>query len=289
MKLLATVDVLKKFESYLDVKPSSIRTYLTGIRSFQNYLKGNTKPTRQDVLNFKKSLTETLKASTVATYLAGVRRFFQWTETERLYPNITRGVKAPKLNKGFKKDIFTSTQLKEILRTIDSKRDYAVFSLMATCGLRTVEVSRARVEDLRQLNGQAVLFVQGKGRNEKTEFVKLSKPVEAALCSYLNGRKYQSEFLFTGEGNKNQHGQLTTRTISAIAKNAMIHAGFNSNRLTAHSLRHTAITLALLNGATLQEVKEFARHENVSTTLLYSHNIDRVKSNIEETISRRIF
>ncbi|MBQ6738435.1 MAG: tyrosine-type recombinase/integrase [Synergistaceae bacterium] len=289
MKLLATVDVLKRFENYLDVKPSSVRTYLTGIRSFQNFLNGNTNPNRQDVLRFKKTLCETLKPSTVATYLAGVRRFFQWTDTEKIYPNITKGVKAPKLNKGFKKDVFTSTQLKEILRTIDNKRDYAVFSLMATCGLRTVEISRAKVEDLRQLNGQSVLFVQGKGRNEKTEFVKLSKPVEAALCSYLKERKYQSDYLFTGEGNKNQHGHLTTRTISAIAKNAMIHAGFNSNRLTAHSLRHTAITLALLNGATLQEVKEFARHENISTTLLYSHNIDRVKSNIEETISMGIF
>ncbi|MBQ6738426.1 MAG: hypothetical protein IJP41_08230, partial [Synergistaceae bacterium] len=60
MKLLATVDVLRRFENYLDVKTSSVRTYLTGIRSFQNFLNGNTNPNRQDVLRFKKTLCETL-------------------------------------------------------------------------------------------------------------------------------------------------------------------------------------------------------------------------------------
>ena len=68
---------------------------------------------------------------------------------------------------------------------------------------------------------------------------------------------------------------MTTRSLSRIAKGAMIEAGIDSKRLTAHSLRHTAITTALRAGASLQEVKTMARHADINTTLIYSHNIDR--------------
>lgn len=55
-------------------------------------------------------------------------------------------------------------------------------------------------------------------------------------------------------------------------------AGFNPPRLTAHSLRHTAMTLALKGGATLQQVQQFARHRLIETTLHYAHNLEYVQN-----------
>ena len=66
-------------------------------------------------------------------------------------------------------------------------------------------------------------------------------------------------------------------------------AGYNSEKLTAHSLRHTAVTLSLLGGNTLQEVQQFARHTDISTTQIYAHNLDRAKNKCEETIAEAIF
>jgi integrase/recombinase XerC/integrase/recombinase XerD len=48
------------------------------------------------------------------------------------------------------------------------------------------------------------------------------------------------------------------------------------DRLTAHSCRHSAVTFALLGGATVQEAQALARHSDINTTLIYSHNIDRL-------------
>ena len=48
---------------------------------------------------------------------------------------------------------------------------------------------------------------------------------------------------------------MTTRSISRVAKNHLIEIDLNSDRLTAHSLRHTAATLNLLNGGTVEETK----------------------------------
>ena len=60
--------------------------------------------------------------------------------------------------------------------------------------------------------------------------------------------------------------------------------GLNSDRLTAHSLRHTAITLALKGGATIQEAQALGRHANINTTLIYAHNIDRLTQAPERKI-----
>jgi site-specific recombinase XerD len=82
---------------------------------------------------------------------------------------------------------------------------------------------------------------------------------------------------------------MTTRSLSRIVKNSFINTGLNSNKLTAHSLRHTAITLSLLGGASLQEAQAFAGHTNITTTQIYAHNIERANNKCEATIANAIF
>jgi integrase len=43
------------------------------------------------------------------------------------------------------------------------------------------------------------------------------------------------------------------------------------DKLTPHSLRHTAITLALDAGAALRDVQDFAGHRDPRTTRRYDH------------------
>ena len=162
---------------------------------------------------------------------------------------------------------------------------------MATCGLRTIEVSRANIEDLRNLGGEMILYVQGKGRKDRTEFVKIPDPLLRAINDYLSlrGNAPDDAPLFAGIGNRNRDGRMCTRTISQIAKKAMRSAGYNSRRLSAHSLRHSAVTLSLLAGQSIQEVQSFARHANISTTTIYSHAVDRIRSTCEASIASAIF
>ena len=69
----------------------------------------------------------------------------------------------------------------------------------------------------------------------------------------------------------------------------MRRAGYDSDRLTAHSLRHTAATLNLLAGGTLQETQQLLRHSSINTTTIYAHNLDRAQSKSEERIANAIF
>jgi len=144
---------------------------------------------------------------------------------------------------------------------------------------------------MRTLGNDTVLYIQGKGRDEKTEYIKLSAPVEAAIREYLKTRQDAAPTapLFTSLSNNSKGQRMTTRTVSGIAKDGMREAGYNSSRLTAHSLRHTAVTLSLLAGRSLAEVQQFARHANISTTQIYNHALDKAKNGCSEAIAKAIF
>lgn len=297
-RLNSISDLADKFVSYLDISALSVKTYNSGIRKFLTFLHDNgiTNPTRNTVVLYKKALMSRYSANTTGLYLATVRRFFAWCESEGLYQDIARGIKSPRIDKGHKKDAFTANQLKQIISDIDrqslkGKRDYALFCLISATGLRTVEVIRADICDIRNVGGEDCLFVMGKGKTSKSDFVKLTEPVMKAITEYLKarGEVADNEPLFGSLSHRNFGGRMTTRSISRICKQAMRHSGFDSRRLTAHSLRHSAVTLALMAGMSLQEVSQFARHSNVSVTMIYAHDVQRLKSRVESAISSAIF
>ena len=297
--LVTSQSILNDFFSFLDVSEKTSATYQRALRQLFKYFTQHaiSTPSYEDILNFKKSLEASgRKSSTIALYLAAARRFFSWTEKRGFCPNVATGIKPPKQERGHKRDFLGATQLKAIFsgmkrNTLQQKRDFAIMALMSVGGLRTVEVSRANIEDIRILGDFTVLYVQSKGKHDKADFVKLPAQVLNAINEYLELRGNVSDTapLFAGIGNRNRNGRMTTRAISGIAKNAIRNAGYNSSRLSAHSLRHSAVTLSLLGGMSLSETQAFARHSNIQTTMIYSHTVDRIRSMCEDTVCSMIF
>lgn len=278
-------DMFHSFMQYIDVKDKSLETYTRSLKQFFNYItvKGITEPTRQDIVQYRETLKADKQPATVQLYMIAVKQFFKWTDKVGIYPNIADNVKGVSVSKGMKKDYLTTGQVKDVLSRIDTetvkgKRDYAIIALMVTCGLRDIEVSRANVSDLRTRQNSTVLYIQGKGKDDRESFVVVPDSLEKVIRDYLKARGGNSKALFTSNSNHGKGDRLTTRSISRIVKTAMINAGLDSDRLTAHSLRHTAVTQALIAGQTLQEVQQFARHSNINTTLIYAHNLENEKN-----------
>ena len=299
--LTATIsnDLLASFINFIDVAEKSVETYERALAQMFYFFQDNgiSQPTREDIVAYREHLKASgHKPTTIQNYITACKLFFEWTAQEGIYPDIAEHLKGAKLSREHKKDYFTSKQVKRILDgvksdTLKGKRDYAIIALMVTGGLRTIEVQRADIEDLRTLGNDTVLYIQGKGRAEKADYVKISAPVEAAIREYLKarGKTAPTEPLFTSASNHNNGGRMDTRSISRIAKEAFKKAGYDSSRLTAHSLRHTAVTLSLLAGKDITEVQQFARHTNISTTMIYNHALDKAKNSCSAAITEAIF
>lgn len=293
-----SADLFQRWITYIDASPKTVSTYTRAIKRFFLYLQeaGISQPTRETVVQYREYLKQDHKPTTVQSYLTAVKLFFQWTDQECLYPDIANHVKGAKLDAGHKRDYLTSKQAARLLEGVDRSslkglRDYAILSLMVTTGLRTVSVIRADIQDIRTVGDDVALFYQGKGHEEKATFVKLAPPVEEAIRAYLKSRGPADKTapLFASIAHRNNGQRMTTRSISRLAKEHLVSVGLDSDRLTAHSLRHTAATLNLLNGGTIEETKQLLDHASINTTLIYSHALERSKNKSEIRIAKAVF
>lgn len=310
--------LLQRFVEFIDVKDVTARSYAVCLRSFAEWMRDNgvSQPTRADVLDYVRFLAEphprrarydrpsskpgsamTLSAGTQARYLRAVKLFFSWTAQEGLYPNVADHVKGAKVRAdNTKRDPLTREDALAVLRSIDrsdaaGKRDYAMILLCITAGLRIIEVQRANVGNMETLAGQHVLYIQGKGHDEADTYKKLTPEVYAAIADYLGtrGKLDGSAPLFAGVGMRSRGQRLAEPSISRIIKNRLRAAGFDTHRITAHSLRHTSVTFLLEAGATIQEAQHHARHASPETTGIYAHNIDQRKEQCEQRVYDFLF
>lgn len=292
-------EMLDRWILFIDAKPRTVETYAKAMKQFYQFLadKGIQQPKREDVIAYRDMLKDEGKtSSTIQVYITAVRLFFRWLSVEGIYPSIAEHIKGAKVSTAHKKDYLTSNQAKTLVNaistsTIQGKRDHALLTLMITTGVRTIEVERANVGDMRTAGDNTVLYIQGKGKDDKSEYVKIDQRVEAIMRDYLAeaGITDPSAPLFQSMSNNSKGKALTTRAIRGIIGKYLEITNLKSDRLTAHSLRHTAVTLSLLGGLTLQEAQQYARHANITTTQIYAHNLEMATNKGSETVANALF
>ena len=287
-------NLFDKWILFAQVKDSSAKAYSDGIKYLADYFAANhiSRPTREDFLNWRDFLKNNYSVATANLAITSAKLFLSFLHSEGYIPNNpAEHLKGLKQVKGHKKDALSGDDVKNILETFDTsnnlgKRDKAIFALMVTAGLRTIEVSRANLEDITRRGRKFFLYVQGKGHEEKDAVVKIPDAVYNLLQDYLStrGKIQGADALFVGK-----RGRLTADAISRIVKAGMRRAGYDSSRLTAHSLRHTCATNALKNGATLRQVQQMLRHTNIAVTQIYLHELDRLDNNAEDLAAQNLF
>ena len=264
-----------------------------------------------------KRITTSCRPGTAAQYLRTVKQFFTWTDAAGIYPNVAQGIHAPKIRTdAFKKEALTAADVQNIEKTMLSepiieagpgesyptdtisgsqrhseqqKRLYAMFLLAVNAGLRTIELSRAKIQDLEIRNGNAYLYIFGKGHTEPDQRKPLAPEVYQAITDYLRTRSAPlepSSPLFTATGNRSGGKPIAARTIGCMLKAAMRRAGYDSDRITAHSLRHTAGTSVMRITNNLYETQMYMRHESPCTTEIYLHNDNEEQ---EQAIARQLY
>lgn len=304
-----SADLFRRFIEYTDREPTTTKGYITCLRQFANWITatGTTQPERADILAYKEYLNgahfgrsgaELLKAGTKQQYLRAVKHFFKWTAAEGIYPNIADNIHGVKINHDtHKKDALDREAVKIIADHIDrstesGKRLYAMYLLCISCGLRTIEINRANIEDIKKTGDRTYLYLQGKGHSEHDQPVLLIPEVKAALQDYLQSRTdtpTAKSPLFASTSNRSKGKRIAPTTISTMLKEALVSAGYDSDRLTAHSLRHTSGTGAYKATGNIYLAQKHQRHADPSTTEIYVHAEEREERNTEQQVYNYFF
>ena len=276
-------ELVDRFIASQDVKESSKLLYRRTLKQYFNWVDKKSyllsEIARPQLLEYKEELLNSNMSSlTVGSYITSVRRFYEWTEANKFYPNVAKGIKTPKRKQQFKKQPLLPAQATALLSYYQDKalRDYAIVNLLLRTGLRTIEIIRANVEDITFKVSQRVLLVHGKGRDEKDNFVLLTDKTYQPIAEYLatRGKVNGSEPLFTSTSNNSKGERLSTRTISYIAKEGLKAIGLDERAFTAHSLRHTTAVNILRAGGSLEQAQMTLRHSNPATTQIYTSTLN---------------
>lgn len=245
----------------------------------------------KDVISYRKRLIEEgYTKSWIYNQINGIKRFYQYLSKHHLRLNIdphyavdiTESLKNEFKRDNAHKETLTPEQAKQLIlslkenrRCIWQYRDYAMIYLMLTTGLRSVEVRRAKKKDLRGVNQEHILDIQGKGRDSADEYIKITSGVKEAIDDYLKKRKDKNPYLFISHSRTStKFLNLNRMFFQTMLDRVLKEANLDDIHITAHSLRHTAATLNLKRGGSMEQTKRFLRHTNMSNTLLYAHHID---------------
>ncbi len=276
-------EIVGMFVASQDVKESSRNLYTRTLSQYFLWIEKTGRNlnslNREDVLEYKDSLLSSgLSSLTISSYLVVVRKFYEWTESLKIYPNIAKGIKTPQRKQAFKKQHLSEIKSRELLEYYREKslRDYAIVNLLLRTGLRTIEVIRADVGDITFKGDRRVLLIWGKGHTEKDSFVVLTDKTYLPIREYLNSRKgvKPGDPLFSSNSRQNKGERLTTRTISGICKEGLREIGLDGKEFTAHSLRHTTAVEILKKGGEITDVQKVLRHTSPVTSQIYTESIE---------------
>jgi len=192
------------------------------------------------------------------TYISSIRVFYTWATAEARYlrTDPSRSITLPRVRRALPRPI-VDEDLALALDDADP-RLLAILSLMAYEGLRCVEVSRLRAEDVD--HRLMTLTLHGKGDKERT--VPLHPHTLEALARY---RLPDRGPVFLAEGGMRKgRAPILPSTVSVIVSKHL------PGRWTAHQLRHWFGTNFYRTSKDLLLTQEVMGHDRPETTSVYA-------------------
>jgi site-specific recombinase XerD len=295
----------------------TLRSYISQTKQYLDWCRDNLlqplDAEAEDIKQYRQYLVQSgYQSSTIATKLNIVRIFYKAALAHGLIKsNPAQKIKAPKDRKDPASRItfMEAEELKFLLGEIQCQltraktnkqklvflRDRVLIGIMSLEGCRTVEMHNLRVQDLVKQGIKTGLQVSAK---RASRVVPLTDKLTTQLDEYLEmrqkvwRRKIQpDDYVFVSLSNNSKGKQLSRRSIRSIIDNYLVATNLKhtpGRTLSAHSLRHTAGTLALRTGSDLRQVQDLLGHADPRTTSIYAHVGDRWKNNPADNIEHEL-
>ncbi len=244
------VEDVKKYQKYLqknkNMQPHSVKTYLSSLRRFCNYLVKNDVLEKNPVKRIK--LKNPIKTNSL------------------LYLN--------------------SNQIEGLIKGIDPMtpdglRDFTIFSLIIYCQLSEYEIATLNYEDVQLHRKKWYLNIRGKERSGN-EIIKVVEQAAESLLMYMS--KYDPSLhdghpLFFSFSNRSKNRQLSIRGIRTIVEKRMSECDSINiiyKKPTISILRNTSAILFAKRGESVENLMKRFKLKHRPTAEKYYKYIDKI-------------
>lgn len=181
----------------------------------------------------------------------------------------------------------TQKQAKELLKAVNhdsltGPRDFALLQTLLRCVLRRSEAAAMDFEHIEPMGRHWILRLPHT-KGGSNQYVKIPKICVDSINQLKDVYGWSSGPIWRSLSNNSLGDRLSPTSIYRIVRKISKKAGIKS-QIGAHTLRHTGCTLAIEAGASVQQVKEHARHKNLETTMTYVHQRDKLDNSAADFI-----
>lgn len=210
---------------------------------------------------------------TRARKISALRGFYKYycDKLQLIQENPTKSLDIPKARQELPKYLTLKESL-DLLSSIDGpnyERDYCIITLFLNCGMRVSELVNIDLSDL----ADDRLRLLGKGNKERIVYLNQAclNAVNAYLPHRITPKAGHKNALFISRLGK----RIDVQTVKSLVKKYLARAGLSQKHCSVHKLRHTAATLMYQNGVDVRTLKEVLGHQNLDTTMIYTHVVDQ--------------
>ncbi|BCJ87076.1 tyrosine-type recombinase/integrase [Effusibacillus dendaii] len=273
----------------------TLRNYMRAIVQFRQFIafKPLREVTWKEIEMFKISLEQgfcnkkyrPLAPATVASMIDPLRSLYKWGSDPNIgvFPhNPTTSVHTPKVPVTSKSHYLTKREVAHLINQLKKQgyRDYLIGLTLVLLGLRVSELVSIRWGHFHTDPSETTVWltvVEGKGGKQR------EVKVPRTLWNLFRQLPFYSQQQEKDRDANQLLFPLTIRQVERIIQRAR-EQGKLGKKVTPHWLRHTNATLALLRGASLQQVQETLGHSQITTTQRYLHTVEQMKKSAPDFV-----
>jgi len=173
--------------------------------------------------------------------------------------------------------VLSQDEIQRMFSVCENTKHKVILTLLYSTGLRVSELINLKWSHIDR-SRMIINIVAGKGNKDRQ--VMLPDVIIPLLEKYY--KEYHSkEYVLNG-----QFGiQYSDRSVNEVMKQLAEKAGI-SKRVYTHLIRHCAFTHMVEAGTDINLIQKLAGHNNVKTTLIYTHISDKLISRIQSPINQ---
>lgn len=292
----------EKFRDYLKSKAFTCKSIESRLVSFDQYLKWIEKENLDieqvsytDLLLFlKHSQRKGISQRTLKHYMVVIRHYYEYLiRAEKITTNPAADVEVKGARRKTVYHILTTEDLHHLYnqypdQTLQDRRNKVILGLLAYQGLRSEELGKLLVQEVKLREGQVDVLGSRKanGRMMQLEsgqvmdvydYILQVRPQLLALPPKRKSQtRVKTDLLFIGEGgNRHSFSNFMTQVMIKVRK-------INPNVINAKQIRASVIT-KWLKSYNLREVQYLAGHRYISSTEGYLQNdMDELKEEVQQ-------